>query len=172
ELADRENAADLVGGVSPDADADVLSILVDLKMSDSVQKSSDLAGLVRDELGKARAGDCAIKQAGFVVLKSLAMPSILVEVGFLTNSSDVDKLKRPAYRQGYAECLAAAVDRYFNRYALVVAQHEGTHKVAPGETLWTIARRYDITIDDLRSMNDLDVSATIRVDQVLTVTRS
>ena len=172
ELADRENAADLVGGVSPGADADVLSILVDLKMSDSVQKSSDLAGLVRDELCKARTGDCAIKQAGFLVLKSLAMPSILVEVGFLTNSSDVDKLKRPAYRQSYAECLAAAVDRYFNRYAPVVAQHGGTHKVAPGETLWTIARRYDITIDDLRSMNSLEVSATIQVDQVLTVTRS
>ena len=172
ELADKENAADLVGGVSPDADADVLSILVDLKMSDSVQKSSDLAGLVRDELGKAKAGDCAIKQAGFLVLKSLAMPSILVEVGFLTNSSDVNKLKRPAYRQSYAECLAAAVDRYFNRYTPVVVQHGGTHKVAPGETLWTIARRYDITIGDLRSMNDLDMSATIQVDQVLTVTRS
>jgi N-acetylmuramoyl-L-alanine amidase len=172
ELADRENAADLVGGVSPDADSDVLSILVDLKMSDSVQKSSDLAGLVRDELGEARTGDCAIKQAGFLVLKSLAMPSILVEVGFLTNSSDVDKLKRPAYRQSYAECLAAAVDRYFNRYAPVVVQHGGTHKVALGETLWTIARRYDITIDDLRSMNGLDVSSTIQVNQVLTVSRS
>jgi N-acetylmuramoyl-L-alanine amidase len=172
ELADRENAADLVGGVSPEADADVLSILVDLKMSDSVQKSSDLAGLVRDELGKAKAGDCAIKQAGFLVLKSLAMPSILVEVGFLTNSSDVRKLKRPAYRQSYAECLADAVDRYFDRYTPVVVQHGGTHKVAPGETLWTIARRYDITIGDLRSMNGLDVSATIHVDQVLTVIRS
>ncbi len=172
ELADRENAADLVGGVSPDADADVLSILVDLKMSDSVQKSSDLAGLVRDELGRDRVGDCAIKQAGFLVLKSLAMPSILVEVGFLTNSSDVNKLKRPAYRQSYAECLAAAVDRYFDRYAPVVAQHGGMHKVAPGETLWSIARRYDITIDDLRSMNGLDRRATIQVDQVLAVTRS
>jgi len=172
ELADRENAADLVGGVSPDADVDVLSILVDLKMSDSVQKSSDLAGLVREELGKAKAGDCAIKQAGFLVLKSLAMPSILVEVGFLTNSSDVKKLKRPAYRQSYAECLADAVDRYFDRYTPVIVQHGGTHKVAPGETLWTIARRYDISVGDLRSMNGLDVSATIQVDQVLTVIRS
>ncbi|MFH1690038.1 MAG: N-acetylmuramoyl-L-alanine amidase [Candidatus Eisenbacteria bacterium] len=172
ELADRENAADLVGGVSPDADADVLSILVDLKMSDSVQKSNDLAGLVGDELGKARVSECVAKQAGFLVLKSLAMPSILVEVGFLTNSSDVDKLKRPAYRQSYAECLAAAVDRYFDRYAPVVAQHGGRHKVAPGETLWSIARRYDISVDDLRAYNGLDMTATIQVDQVLTVSRS
>lgn len=172
ELADRENAADLVGGVSPDADDDVLSILVDLKMSDSVQKSNDLAGLVEDELGKARAGECVAKQACFLVLKSLAMPSILVEVGFLTNSSDVDKLKRPAYRESYAECLAAAVDRYFDRYAPVVAQDGGTHKVAPGETLWSIARRYDISVDDLRAFNGLDMTATIQVDQVLNVGRS
>ncbi len=172
ELADRENAADLVGGVSPDADADVLSILVDLKMSDNVQKSSDLAGLVRDELSSDRVSECAVKQAGFLVLKSLAMPSILVEVGFLTNSSDVDKLKRSSYRQSYAECLATAVDHFFERYAPVVAQDGGMHKVAPGETLWSIARRYDITIDDLRTMNGLDHRATIHVDQILAVTRS
>jgi LysM repeat protein len=100
------------------------------------------------------------------------MPSILVEVGFLTNSSDVNKLKRSSYRQSYAECLAAAVDHFFDRYAPVVAQHGGMHKVAPGETLWSIARRYDITIDDLRSMNGLDPRATIQVNQVLAVTRS
>jgi N-acetylmuramoyl-L-alanine amidase len=172
ELANRENAADLVGGVSPDADDDVLSILVDLKMSDSVQKSNDLAGLVDDELGKARVSECVAKQAGFLVLKSLTMPSILVEVGFLTNSSDVDKLKRSEYRQSYAECLSAAVDRYFDRYAPAIAQAGGTHKVAPGETLWSIARRYAISVEDLRAFNGLDRAATIQVDQVLTVSRS
>jgi N-acetylmuramoyl-L-alanine amidase len=171
ELADRENAADLVGGVSPDADDDVLSILVDLKMSDSVQKSHDFAGLVDEELGKARVSDCAVKQAGFLVLKSLAMPSILVEVGFLTNSSDVDKLKRPEYRQEYAVCLANAVDRYFDRYSPVIAQ-DGTHKVSAGETLWSIARRYGMTVEDLRTMNGLNPASTIRVDQVLNVSGS
>ena len=172
ELADRENAADLVGGVSPHADDDVLSILVDLKMSDSVQKSNDLAGLVGEELSRDRVSECVSKQAGFMVLKSLAMPSILVEVGFLTNSSDVDKLKRTDYRQSYAECLADAVDRYFDRYSPVVAQGGGTHKVTPGETLWSIARRYEISVDVLRAINGLDTSATIQVDQVLNVSKS
>ena len=172
ELADRENAADLVGGVSPDADNDVLSILVDLKMSDSVTKSSDLAGLMAEELDRERTSDSAVKQAGFVVLKQLAMPSVLVEVGFLTNSSDVKKLKRSDYRSEYAECLATAIERYFERYEPVPLAEGGTHKVAPGETLWSIARRYSITVDELRSWNGLDITSTIRVDQVLTVARS
>ncbi|MBN2565537.1 MAG: N-acetylmuramoyl-L-alanine amidase [Candidatus Eisenbacteria bacterium] len=171
ELADRENAADLVGGVSPDADDDVLSILVDLKMSDCVQKSSDLAALVDGALSKERVSRCAVKQAGFLVLKSLSMPSIIVEVGFLTNASDVEKLKEPDYRLSYAQCLAKAVDQYFDRYSPAVAQG-GMHKVGPGETLWSIARRYNVSVEELRSLNGLDPDATIRINQVLSVCRS
>jgi N-acetylmuramoyl-L-alanine amidase len=171
ELADRENAADLVGGVSPDADDDVLSILVDLKMSDCVQKSSDLADLMDSVLSRQRVSKCVVKQAGFLVLKSLAMPSVIVEVGFLTNASDVQKLKSEDYRQQYAECLATAVEEYFDRYAPVLAQG-GTHKVAPGETLWSIARRYNVTVEELRSINGLEPDAQIKVDQVLSVARS
>lgn len=171
ELASRENAADLVGGVSPDADEDVLSILVDLKMTDSVQKSNDLASLVSRELCKEEPSSCHVKQAGFVVLKNLQMPSILVEVGFLTNSGDVKKLKKSDYRTRYAQRLANAVDSYFDRYAPAPAPGvaAGTHKVAPGETLWSIARRYGLSVEELREYNGLIEGSTIHVDQVLVV---
>lgn len=171
ELADRENAADLVGGVSPDADDDVLSILVDLKMVDSVQKSHDFAVMMDNQLSRRDISSCAVKQAGFVVLKSLAMPSVLVEVGFLTNNSDVDRLKQSSFRQRYAECIAEAVDEYFGRYAPAVASN-GKHKVAPGETLWSIARRYDLSVEELRELNGLGAGARILVDQVLDVSKS
>jgi N-acetylmuramoyl-L-alanine amidase len=172
ELADRENACDLVGGVSPDANDDVLSILVDLKMSDSVQKSSDLASLMASKLEQSGVSPCVVKQAGFVVLKNLAMPSVLVEVGFLTNSSDVKKLGSESHRRAYAERLADALDVYFARYTPVASVPDGQHKVAPGETLWSIARRYNMTVEDLRELNGLSATSKIQVDQVLSVKKA
>jgi N-acetylmuramoyl-L-alanine amidase len=172
ELADRENACDLVGGVSPDADDDVLSILVDLKMSDSVQKSSNLASLMGGKLRQSGTSACVVKQAGFVVLKNLAMPSVLVEVGFLTNASDVKKLAGEDYRQTYAVCLADALDEYFQRHQPAASTPDGRHKVARGETLWSIAKRYNMTVEDLRELNGLSPSSTIRVDQVLSVRKA
>jgi N-acetylmuramoyl-L-alanine amidase len=172
ELADRENAADLVGGVSPDADGDVLSILVDLKMSDNVEKSKNLASLVARELRGSGVSACTVKQAGFMVLKSLAMPSILVEVGFLTNNDDVRKLRTESHRGQYAEALANAIDTYFDRYAPVASAPSGMHRVAPGETLWSIARKYGINVQELRELNGLGEDATIHVDQVLAVART
>lgn len=168
ELADRENAADLVGGVSPDADGDVLSILVDLKMSDSIEKSADLAEMISNELERCKLGDCFVKQAGFVVLKSLEAPSVLIEVGFLTNRSDRKKLGDSKYREEYSVCMADAIQAYFERYEPVAAVG-GRHRVAPGETLWSIARRYGMTVEELRRVNHLSEDATIRVDQVLVV---
>lgn len=171
-LADRENAADLVGGVPPETHDDVLAILVDLKMGDRMQKSAHLASFISAELTGSDMGPVHSKRAGFVVLKSLAMPSVLVEVGFLSSNRDVEKLKRSSYRQEYAEALAEAVDAYFAAYAPVVEAPDGTHQVAPGETLWSIARRYGKSVAELRDINDLPDDCTIYVGQKLNVTGS
>jgi N-acetylmuramoyl-L-alanine amidase len=168
ELENRENAADLVGGVSPDADEDVLSILVDLKTADSMEKSADLAELVSSELDRCGVAECSVKQAGFVVLKSLEMPSVLIEVGFLTNKADRKRLASGEYRGEYADCLAGAIAAYFERYE-PVAGTGGSHRVSPGETLWSIARRYGMTVDELRRVNRLGDDATIKVGQDLVV---
>ncbi len=169
ELADRENAADIVGGVTPETGDDVLAILVDLKMGDRIQKSAHLASFITGELTEDGLGPVHSKRAGFVVLKSLAMPSVLVEVGFLSNSKDVARLKRSDYRQQYAEALAEAIDGYFTAYAPVAAAPDGTHEVAPGETLWSIARRYGRSVAELRNINDLPDDCTIYVGQKLNV---
>jgi N-acetylmuramoyl-L-alanine amidase len=172
ELADRENATDLVGGVPPETDDDVLAILVDLKMGDRIQKSTHFASLLSSELTGCDLGPVKSKRAGFVVLKSLAMPSVLVEVGFLSSSGDVAKLKRADHRQRYAEALARAVEAYFAAYAPVAVAPDGTHEVAPGETLWSIARRYGRSVAELRDMNDLPDDCTIYVGQKLSVAGS
>ena len=169
ELADRENAADIVGGVTPETGDDVLAILVDLKMGDRIQKSAHLASFITGELTEDGLSPVHSKRAGFVVLKSLAMPSVLVEVGFLSSSKDVAKLKRSDYRQQYAEALAEAIEGYFTAYAPVAAAPDGTHEVAPGETLWSIARRYGRSVAELRNINNLPDDCTIYVGQKLSV---
>jgi N-acetylmuramoyl-L-alanine amidase len=110
ELADRENAALLVPeGNAHREDDDLLSILVDLQGSGIQQLSSAFAERVLSELGQAAASARAVRQANFVVLRSLSMPSVLIEVGFLSNPAEARRLATPAGRVAIAEAIADAV---------------------------------------------------------------
>src|SRR5262245_16851 len=103
-LAERENAADMVGGVSLDDKDDVLaSVLLDLSQSASMSASIDAADKVLhelDQVGTVRRG--AVQQARFVVLKSPDIPSMLVETAFISNPGEEAKLKigRASCREG------------------------------------------------------------------------
>jgi N-acetylmuramoyl-L-alanine amidase len=109
-VADKENAADLVGGGSPETEDDVVSILWDLKRADVLQKSSRLAERVVESLeGELGITRLSVKQARFAVLRSLAMPSLLAEVGFLTHPEEAALLGSPAYRDRLARALADAI---------------------------------------------------------------
>ena len=93
-LADRENAADLVGGVSlDDKDSVLASVLLDLSQGASMSASVDAAQKVMDELDRignvTRRG---VKHAGFLVLKSPDIPSILVETAFISNPTEESRL--------------------------------------------------------------------------------
>ena len=86
-LAESENAADLIGGISPQAGDDLLGILFDLRQNDTIRRSSELAENLVDALReedrlKIERG---VKQAGFVVLKAPDIPAVLVETAFITN---------------------------------------------------------------------------------------
>ena len=96
-LADRENAADLVGGVSlDDKDSVLASVLLDLSQGASMSASVDAAQKVMDELDRignvTRRG---VKHAGFLVLKSPDIPSILVETAFISNPTEEKRLGEP-----------------------------------------------------------------------------
>ncbi|HUO79125.1 MAG TPA: N-acetylmuramoyl-L-alanine amidase [Steroidobacteraceae bacterium] len=114
-LADRENAADLVGGVSlDDKDPVIASVLLDLSQSAAMSASMAAAEKVLGELtevGAVRKG--RVQQAGFVVLKAPDIPSLLIETAYITNPSDERRLRDARYQGRLADAILAGVRAYF-----------------------------------------------------------
>lgn len=114
-LADRENAADLVGGVSlDDKDPLIASVLVDLAQSAQIGQSMIAAERVLRSLASVNeVRKRSVQQAGFVVLKSPDIPSMLVETAFISSPSDEQLLKRKDKRDALAEAIFTGVRQYF-----------------------------------------------------------
>src|SRR5690349_13687214 len=114
-LAQRENAADLIGGVNLDGRDPVLArTLLDLsqtaQISDSLKVGQQvLNGIaVHNVLHKP-----TVEQAGFAVLKAPDIPSILVETAFISNPDEEQKLRSERHQQRFAESIRTGIKRYF-----------------------------------------------------------
>ena len=114
-LAERENAADLKGGVKlDDKDPALANVLLDLSQTASIASSMVAAESVLkalDRTGEVRKP--RVQQAGFVVLKSPDIPSMLVETAFISNREDERKLAQPAHRAKLANAIFAGIEQYF-----------------------------------------------------------
>jgi N-acetylmuramoyl-L-alanine amidase len=115
DLADMENAADLVGGVPQHAEDDLVNILYDVKRNSALQKSQLLAESLLENISSDRLESRGVKQAGFVVLKSVEFPSVLVETAFINNPRESKLLVSPEYQKTMAKQLADGVRNYFSR---------------------------------------------------------
>ena len=116
DLADAENAADLVGGVPAQTGDELVNILYDVKRSSVLQQSQLLAETVLDNVAADRRLESrGVKQAGFVVLKSVEFPSILVETAFINNPNEARLLKNPSFQASMAKQIAEGVKDYFRR---------------------------------------------------------
>lgn len=112
-LAEKENAADMVGGIPPEGGDDLLSILFDLRQNDTVRRSSELAEILIDAVSAdTRLSTRGVKQAGFVVLKAPEIPSVLVETAFITNPREAAILKDAQFQAKFAEHLAEGIQSY------------------------------------------------------------
>jgi len=120
DLADLENAADQLGGVPQHAEDDLVNILYDVKRNSALQKSQLLAESLLDEISGKRLEARGVKQAGFVVLKSVEFPSVLVETAFINNPREARLLRDPAFQKTMAKQLATGVQNYFQRAGLGV----------------------------------------------------
>jgi len=116
-MADRENAADMVGGVNVGAatkDANVLRALLDMSTTAQIKDSLKLGGEVLSQIGKVgKLHKARVEQAGFAVLKAPDIPSILVETAFISNPEEEAKLRDPDYQDQLVDALASGIARYF-----------------------------------------------------------
>ena len=116
-LADKENAADLVGGVRlQKTDNTLASVLIDLAQSGHMKASEDVAGRVLNRLG--RVGDnhkSEIERANFAVLRTSDMPAMLVETAFISNPDEERRLTSPDYQRQLAAAVLGGVNDYFTR---------------------------------------------------------
>ncbi|MDD5718389.1 MAG: N-acetylmuramoyl-L-alanine amidase [Candidatus Krumholzibacteria bacterium] len=174
ELAERENAADLVGLSPSERTSDtVLAILMDLHMTRVLRRSSRLAESLLATATAAELPTRRVKQARFQVLRSLAMPSALVELAYLSNPQDRRLLASDQGRQRLAEMLAAGILAFCDDKSAVLAQAQSAawsqrYRVQGGDNLWRLAQRHATTVPEIRRHNNLP-SDRIQVGQFLSL---
>ena len=184
-VAQKENNADLLGGVGGDLnlsswDDDVALTLVSLQMAWSMEQSLIAGTRVLESLdGITRLRRDKVQQASLEVLKSPDIPSMLIETGYLTNPDEARRLNTSAFQQKLARGIAQGVMNYFYEAppegSLVAWQKvngivpmPGIYTVKRGDSLSVIAQRYNVSLAELKSLNSLS-SNTIHVAQELTI---
>ncbi|MGE3320043.1 MAG: N-acetylmuramoyl-L-alanine amidase [Candidatus Berkiella sp.] len=141
-LAERENRADLIGGVSLEDKGDVLaSVLLDLSQTASRNASHELATHLINNLGKVTdMHHKSVQRAGFMVLKSPDIPSVLVELGFISNHEGEQKLALATHQQALANALLAGVKSYAAKRTLP-GKHPDDSNMAHKKTRNVLATR-------------------------------
>ncbi|WP_412548022.1 MULTISPECIES: N-acetylmuramoyl-L-alanine amidase [unclassified Pseudomonas] len=184
-LADSENRSDLIGGAGnvslDDKDRMLAGVLLDLSMTASLTSSLNVGQKVLSNIGRVTPlHKQRVEQAGFMVLKSPDIPSILVETGFISNANEASKLAASSHQQALARSISSGVRQFFQqnpppgtyiawlRDSGKIAQGPRDHRVNPGETLAMIAVRYQVSPATLRSANNLK-SDELKVGQTLTI---
>ena len=175
-LAEQENASDLIGGVSIGINDNVLaSVLLDLSQTASLEMSIDVADRVLGGLknvGKLHKRQ--VQSAGFAVLKSPDIPSILVETAYISNPSEEKNLRELTYQTVLAGAILDGLKGYFREHApegtiLASLSSNRKHVISRGDTLSAIANQYRVSMQKLRDYNGLKDDDVIKVGQVLSI---
>jgi N-acetylmuramoyl-L-alanine amidase len=177
-LAQRENASDLIGGVSlADTDQTLARVLLDLSQNAALSASTSAGQrLIRKMSAVTPMRRMQVQQAPFLVLKSPDIPSVLVETAYISNPREEASLRNPQYQASLARALREGIVDYFTAnppqgsYFAHTAEPPPSmlHHVIRGETLSEIAERYRVTTAILRRSNSLK-SDSVYVGQVLTI---
>jgi N-acetylmuramoyl-L-alanine amidase len=126
QVAEKENRADVIAGVDlKDEPDDVAGILIDLAQRETKTFSMQFAHkLVADLKGVTRLHKEPLKSAGFRVLRSPDVPSVLVELGYVSNRDDLRSLMSDAWRDRTADSIAKAIDAYLSAHVASAPRSE------------------------------------------------
>ena len=179
-LADSENRADLIGGASSlsldDKDELLAGVLLDLSMTATLSSSLEVGAYVLKNMGTvARLHKKKVEQAGFLVLKSPDIPSLLLETGFISNPNEARKLSSNSYQNKMARAIFQGIEQYFSDNppdGTLLAKYgnrvDRIYVVAPGDTLSEIAVRFNVSMRKLKRHNNMS-SSKIRVGKKLKI---
>jgi N-acetylmuramoyl-L-alanine amidase len=193
-LAEKENRSDLIGGVGDvplgDKDDMLAHVLLDLSMSANRSASIEAGQYVLAQLrGVGRLHKPRVEQAGFAVLKSPDIPSILVETGFISNPEEARRLNTDSHQDRLVDAISRGIRNYMEANAppgtLIAARQTGggsggrtvtllaggsdvRYTIARGDTLSGIASRYGIPTSRIRAANGLR-SDVIKVGQTIVI---
>lgn len=173
-LAQHENSADLVGGVKLADKEDMLAtVLMDLSQTATEEASRKVAWKILKNFKKiGHLHKESVQKAGFVVLKSPDIPSILVETAFISNPEEERKLRSSIHQAKIAHAIFKGIVSYFNQYApagtYFALNSNQKHVITRGETLSGIAQHYGISMKAIKSANAME-STRIQIGQVLKI---
>jgi N-acetylmuramoyl-L-alanine amidase len=177
-LEQTERHGELLGGVAEvikdSANERYLAqTVLDLSMNHSMVTAHQVANQVLSEMGKITTLHKREPQAASLgVLRAPDIPSILVEVGFISNPQEERLLRTPGHQQKLVQSIFNGVRRHFELSppadSLFAQRRAKEHRVQAGESLSLLAQRYNVSIDELRTHNQLR-SDSLRIGQVLRI---
>lgn len=182
-LAEKENRADLIGGVGTvsldDKDDMLAGVLLDLSMTHSLAASLEMGQKVLNAIKPFnKLHKKTVEQAAFIVLKSPDIPSLLIETGFISNPGEAKKLKSKAHQNKMAKAIFKGVTEYMSQHppegSFLAWKKRGgdsgllAYKIERGDTLSQIAERHKVSTKQIMKLNGLR-DANIKIGQVLKI---
>lgn len=174
QLAENENASDVMfGDLSLDVDDPMVNeVLLDLSFTGGIQSSLDIGDEILKQIGTVnRVHKKTVQQAGFAVLKTPNIPSILLETAFISNPREEKNLRSSAHQKKVAKAIGRGMSNYFMRKAppgTWLSETATDYRVKSGDNLSSIADKFNTSVNDIRARNALTTN-NLNAGQVLKI---
>ncbi|MGB1197920.1 MAG: N-acetylmuramoyl-L-alanine amidase [Thalassotalea sp.] len=179
-ISNRQKESELLGGagetIKKTKDKNLAITLADMKKEHTMASSYEFAEHVIKQMKKVtKLHKKEPERLSLAVLKSADIPSVLIETGFISNPYEEKRLNNSAHQQKLAKAIFTAVNHYFENNppqgSLLASMRLKKHRISRGESLSVVAQRYNVSVNQLKSVNNLS-SNVVRIGQTLKIPRT